>query len=97
MAPDPGDSPPPTVDGSAGLDPVAAVAILCGIAGIFVAQLVLVPLTLVLAAVAGGRARSGHGDISWAYTAFGIGAVDGILLLVSLVLNGSAPPKVPKP
>jgi hypothetical protein len=80
---------------SAGLDPVAALALLCGVAGIFLIQIVLVPVTLLLAAVAGGRARSGHGDIGYAYTAFGIGAVDGILLLLSLVLHGAAPPPVP--
>jgi hypothetical protein len=97
MAPDPGDTPPPTADDSVNIDPIAVLAILCGIAGIFVAKLVLVPLTLLLAAIAGGRARFGRGDIGWAYVAFGIGAVDGMLLLFSLVFNGSAPPKVPKP
>jgi hypothetical protein len=46
---------------------------------------------MVLAAYAGIRARSGHGDIGYAYTAFAVGAVDGLLLLVSLVFNGSTP------
>lgn len=109
MAPDPGDTPPPAIDNgdsgddadgarddSANIDPVALLALLCGVAGIFVARLYLVPLTLLLAAIAGGRARFGHGDIGWAFLAFGVGAVDGLLLLTSLVFSGSAPPKVPK-
>jgi hypothetical protein len=81
--------------GSAGLDPVAALALLCGVAGIFLLQLVMVPVTMVLAAVAGNRARGGHGDIGYAYTAFAIGAVDGILVVVSLVLHGTAPTPLP--
>src|SRR5580765_1736422 len=81
---------------AAPIDPVALLAILCGVAAIFVMQLVLSVLTLTLAALAGSRAKRGHGDISWAYLAFGIGAVDGILVVVSLALNGSAPPKIPK-
>jgi hypothetical protein len=87
----PGSEPRPEPDGSAGLDPLAALALLCGVAGIFVWQLVLVPVTMVLAAYAGIRARSGHGDIGYAYTAFAVGAVDGILLLVSLLFHGTAP------
>jgi hypothetical protein len=82
---------PPPQDRSGGLDPLAALSLLCGVAGIFVWQLVLVPATMVLAAYAGIRARSGHGDIGYAYTAFAVGAVDGLLLLVSLVFNGSTP------
>ena len=87
---------PPDVDNGAGIDPVAGVAIACGVLGIFIAQLVLVPLTMILAAVAGRRSREGHGEIGYAYTAFGVGAVDGILLLFSLVTHGHAPPLLPQ-
>ena len=95
MSADPGDSPPPDVEDGPGLDPVAALALLCGVAGIFVLQLVLVPLTMLLAAIAGRRSRDGHGDIGYAYTAFGVGAVDGILLLFTLIAHGHAPPPIP--
>jgi hypothetical protein len=74
-----------------GLDPVAAVAIVTGVAGIFVLQLLLVVVTMILAAVAGQRARTGPWDVGYAYTAFGIGAVDGVLLLVGLLAGGEAP------
>jgi hypothetical protein len=94
MAAPESDEPTTPVDDSLGLDPVALLAILCGIAGIFVIQLVLVPLTLVLAAAAGGRARRGLGHLSWAYLAYGIGTVDGFLLIIGLLLHGSAPPRI---
>ena len=87
---------PPEVDGGAGLDPVAGLAIGCGVLGIFVAQLLLVPVTMVLAAVAGRRSRDGHGEIGYAYTAFAIGAVDGVLLLVLLISKGHAPGLIPQ-
>ena len=53
--------------------------------------IVLVPVTMLLAAVAGQRARTGPWDVGYAYAAFAVGAVDGILLLIGLVSSGTAP------
>ena len=96
MTTDEGESSPPDVDNGRGFDPVAGLAIGLGVLGIFFAQLLLVPLTMVFAAVAGRRSRDGHGDIGYAYTAFAVGAVDGVLLLVSLVAKGHAPGLIPQ-
>jgi hypothetical protein len=51
-------------------------------------------VTMLLAAVAGQRARTGPWDVGYAYAAFAVGAVgavDGILLLIGLVSSGTAP------
>jgi len=96
MTTDGSESSPPDVDNGPGFDPVAGLAIGAGVLGIFVAQLLLVPVTMVLAAIAGRRSRDGHGEIGYAYTAFAVGAVDGVLLLISLVAKGHAPGLIPQ-
>ncbi|MGN6607410.1 MAG: hypothetical protein ACTHMS_10440 [Jatrophihabitans sp.] len=76
---------------SGGLDPVAALAVATGVAGIFVLQLLLVVVTMLLSSIAAQRARGGRYDLGYAYLAFGVGAVDGVLLLIGLLAGGEAP------
>ena len=77
--PDPDQTNPPMAD----LSWFAAIAVSCGILGLFIAQLILGPMAIVLSALAWHHGESDPWARKLAKIGYGLGALDGVVWLIA--------------